>query len=73
MREATGNRRGTAGLWHSIARATDVLRRIIGVPDYERYVAHLEACHPGTTPMSRQEFFKQDWDKRYSQPGSRCC
>lgn len=61
------------GVRASFARAADVLRRIIGVPDYERYVAHLQACHPETKPMSRQEFFKQDWDKRYSQPGSRCC
>jgi len=35
--------------------AANVVRRVIGVPDYDRYVAHLEARHPGTRPMSRDE------------------
>ena len=30
-----------------IERAACVVRRIIGVPDYERYVAHVDAHHPG--------------------------
>ena len=61
------------GFRAAFARAADILRRIIGVPDYERYVAHLQGCHPGTKPMTRDEFFRQSWETRYSQPGSRCC
>jgi len=53
--------------------AANVVRRVIGVPDYDRYVAHLEARHPGTLPMSRDEFIRQRQVDRYSKPGARCC
>ena len=50
-----------------------VLRRVIGVPDYERYVAHVRQAHPGTIPMSREEFERSRLEDRYSKPGQRCC
>jgi uncharacterized short protein YbdD (DUF466 family) len=56
-----------------IERAACVLRRIIGVPDYDRYVAHVNAHHPGAQPMSRDEFVKQRMIDKYSRPGGRCC
>ena len=62
-----------AGLRESVRRAARVLRRIVGVPDYEGYLAHVEACHPGTTPMTRAEFERMRLDDRYSRPGQRCC
>ena len=54
-------------------RVGDVVRRVIGVPDYERYVAHVRACHPGTLPMSPDEFARERLNSRYEKPGSRCC
>jgi uncharacterized short protein YbdD (DUF466 family) len=54
-------------------RIARVVRTIIGVPDYERYVAHVEKCHPGQAPMSREDFAKSRMDARYNQPGNRCC
>lgn len=57
----------------SMARVADVVRRVIGVPDYQRYVAHLEACHPDQPPMSRDEFMRQRLNERYNKPGARCC
>lgn len=56
-----------------IERVACVVRRIIGVPDYDRYVAHVRAHHPGAEPMSQQEFIQQRLADRYSRPGSRCC
>ena len=56
-----------------LERAACVLRRIIGVPDYDRYVAHVNAHHPGAQPMSRDEFVKQRMIDKYSRPGGRCC
>lgn len=50
-----------------------VVRTIIGVPDYERYVDHLRRCHPNTHPMTRDEFARQRMEDRYSRPGTRCC
>jgi uncharacterized short protein YbdD (DUF466 family) len=56
-----------------VRRLTRALRRIIGAPDYERYVAHMRARHPGETPLSRAEFERRCLDDRYGRPGSRCC
>ncbi|MFL5619460.1 MAG: YbdD/YjiX family protein [Gemmatimonadaceae bacterium] len=54
-------------------RAGSVLRRVIGAPDYERYLAHVTQCHSGATPMSRHEFARDALARRYDRPGSRCC
>jgi uncharacterized short protein YbdD (DUF466 family) len=51
----------------------NVIRRVIGVPDYDRYLAHVQAHHPGAQPMSRAEFIRERQVDRYSRPGSRCC
>lgn len=61
------------GFTEAIRRAAAVLRRIIGVPDYGIYVAHVRECHPGVTPMSREEFEQSRLDDKYSRPGHRCC
>ena len=50
-----------------------VVRQIIGVPDYERYVAHLRVAHPGWEPVSREAFMQERLAARYDRPGSRCC
>jgi uncharacterized short protein YbdD (DUF466 family) len=56
-----------------VERAANVIRRIIGVPDYDRYVAHVHAHHPETTPMCRADFERQRITDKYSRPGGRCC
>ena len=55
------------------SRVADVVRRIIGVPDYDRYLAHAHAHHPDVAPMTREEFIQQRLVDKYSRPGSRCC
>jgi uncharacterized short protein YbdD (DUF466 family) len=57
----------------SLRRIGIVVRRVIGAPDYDRYLAHVVTCHPGTTPMTRQEFERSRLEDRYSRPGQRCC
>jgi uncharacterized short protein YbdD (DUF466 family) len=57
----------------AIDRAACVLRRVIGVPDYDTYVAHVRTHHPDAEPMTREEFTRQRLADRYSRPGSRCC
>jgi uncharacterized short protein YbdD (DUF466 family) len=56
-----------------IRRAAIVIRRVIGVPDYERYVAHVRERHAGAAPMSREEFERSRLEDKYSRPGQRCC
>jgi uncharacterized short protein YbdD (DUF466 family) len=56
-----------------VERAACVVRRVIGVPDYDAYVAHVRAHHPDTEPLPREEFVRQRLLDRYSRPGNRCC
>jgi uncharacterized short protein YbdD (DUF466 family) len=65
--------RSLAALRERVRRAGKVLRTIIGAPDYDRYVAHMETSHPGCVVLSRDEFARQRLDARYSRPGNRCC
>jgi uncharacterized short protein YbdD (DUF466 family) len=48
-------------------------RQVFGIPDYERYVAHMAAQHPDEPPLSRREFFAQSIDRNYGKSGPRCC
>jgi uncharacterized short protein YbdD (DUF466 family) len=41
-------------------------RLMIGVPDYETYVAHRKANHPGQPIMSYVEFFRERQQARYA-------
>lgn len=56
-----------------VARMAAVVRRIIGAPDYDIYVAHVTTCSAGAAPMSREEFARDALARRYNRPGSRCC
>lgn len=62
-----------AGFRETLLRAAAVLRRVVGVPDYERYVAHVRECHPGTEPMTHRQFEESRLHDKYSRPGQRCC
>jgi uncharacterized short protein YbdD (DUF466 family) len=57
----------------ALRRAAAVVRRVVGVPDYERYVAHVRERHPDVVPMSREEFERSRLEDKYSRPGQRCC
>ncbi len=54
-------------------RVAQVIRRIIGAPDYEGYLVHLREHHPDRTPLTEDEFRQDRLRARYSQPGNRCC
>ena len=49
-----------------------IVRRILGVPDYERYLAHVRMAHPDQVPLTEREFFRERLEGR-AKPGSRCC
>jgi uncharacterized short protein YbdD (DUF466 family) len=50
-----------------------ILRAVLGVPDYERYVEHCRTHHPDTSPMTRDQFATDLLERKYSRPGTRCC
>ena len=50
-----------------------VCRQLFGIPDYERYLAHATARHPGEAVLSRRDFFAQAIERKYGKSGPRCC
>jgi uncharacterized short protein YbdD (DUF466 family) len=53
--------------------AVSTARLAIGVPDYDNYVAHMRARHPGAHVMSYAEFFNERQQKRYGNGRTGCC
>jgi len=39
---------------------------MVGIPDYETYVAHRKVTHPDEPIMTYEEFFRERQDARYS-------
>jgi len=73
---STSDIRYSAGVQPSsrlLDRAAAVILRVIGVPDYDRYLAHMAERHPHDTPLSRAEFERRCQEDRYNRPGTRCC
>jgi uncharacterized short protein YbdD (DUF466 family) len=47
---------------------------MVGVPDYDAYVAHLSVRHPEAEAMTREVFFRERQAARYGAGGRfRCC
>jgi uncharacterized short protein YbdD (DUF466 family) len=58
------------GLWRFLAQTG---RLIVGVPDYDLYLAHMRRTHPDRPPMTREQFFAERMQARYGRGASRCC
>jgi uncharacterized short protein YbdD (DUF466 family) len=48
-------------------------RQVFGMPDYDRYLAHAAARHPGAPVLTRGDFFVQAIERKYGTGGARCC
>lgn len=47
---------------------------MVGLPDYDNYVAHMRSRHPERPVMTREEFFRERQAARYGGKGTgRCC
>jgi len=47
---------------------------MVGMPDYDAYLRHCEAHHPGQPVMDRTAFFRDRQEARYGgKNGGRCC
>ena len=51
------------------------MRLMVGVPEYDTYVAHMNNVHPDRPIMSYEEFFRERQEARYGGNGkvARCC
>lgn len=53
-----------------------VAQMLVGIPDYNNYVAHMQQKHPEQSVMSHKEFFRERQSARYGgngKGGMRCC
>jgi len=67
---------GTNPLFKFAASVAKTARLMVGVPDYDAYVAHRLRAHPGEPVMSYEDFFRERQASRYGEGGgkiSRCC
>ena len=55
--------------------AGQTLRLMVGLPEYDAYVAHMQATHPEADVMSYEAFFRERQEARYGGKGrmGRCC
>lgn len=63
-------------LRHLWRRAVQTARLMVGVPDYDTYVAHRKTHHPGEPIMTYPEFFRERQAARYSYGSGKvkgCC
>jgi len=64
-------RRSLGLLWKRVCETANLM---VGLPDYERYVAHNHARHPEKPVMNRAEFVAERTTRRYEGGGAgRCC
>ncbi|MFD1560766.1 YbdD/YjiX family protein [Paraburkholderia silviterrae] len=49
------------------------MRLMVGLPDYEGYVAHMRATHPDQPPMTYEAFFRERQNARYGSGAGKCC
>ncbi len=54
-------------------RLVQMSRLMVGVPDYDAYVAHCFVQHPDKPVMTYEEFFRNRQDARYGGKVGRCC
>ena len=65
--------RDLKGVFRQIQQAG---RMLVGMPDYDNYVAHLQSHHTEAQAMSYEEFFRERQLSRYGGGVgkiSRCC
>ena len=74
MPEARTLRNAAAQVGSAGRYLAQTLRLMVGVPDYDTYVAHMKASHPGAPVMSYEAFFRERQQARYGAGrAGRCC
>lgn len=57
-----------------LQRLRETARLMVGMPDYDAYLRHRAAHHPGEPVMDRVAFFRDRQEARYGgKNGGRCC
>jgi uncharacterized short protein YbdD (DUF466 family) len=64
---------GINGMMKAARYMGQSLRLMVGVPEYDTYVAHMRDKHPDLPVMPYQEFFRERQGARYGGKIGRCC
>ena len=64
---------GWVRLRRRMSTGLTVLRRLVGMPDYQAFLEHLRRHHPECPIPSEREYFTQYIESRYGNGPSRCC
>lgn len=58
-----------------LAQWREALDRLLGLPNYERYLDHMQEAHPGLPVLSRRAFYDEAQKSRYESGSDRprCC
>ena len=48
-----------------LRRAARVVRQVVGAPDYERYLEHQAARHPGCAPLTPRAYYAEFVTRRF--------
>ena len=48
-------------------------RQVLGMPDYDRYLAHAAERHPGAPVLTRGDYVARAFERKYGGGGARCC
>jgi uncharacterized short protein YbdD (DUF466 family) len=55
-------------------RVRETAHLMVGVPDYDAYLAHMAANHPEGAPMDRADFWREREAARFGEGRAlRCC
>lgn len=57
-------------LWQKLREGGALM---VGVPDYERYLAHMREVHPELVPLNRDAFVRSRMQARYGGKGTGKC
>ena len=49
------------------------MRLMVGLPEYDTYLAHMERTHPDQVAMTYEEFFRERQEARYGGKRATCC
>jgi uncharacterized short protein YbdD (DUF466 family) len=68
------NRLGSSRLSAFAPRALrSAIRRMLGMPDYQRYLTHLRERHPERPLPTEREYYEEFLRARYADGPNRCC
>ena len=56
-----------------LKRVATTFKRVVGMPNYDAYIAHLRAKHPECAIPNEREYYELYLQGKYNGVGNRCC